>query len=178
MQSSQPLSFARCFSTQKDSSSEHIQLTHVDNQGSANMVDISDKTVTKRKATARGNIVFSTSKTIELIRANEMKKGDVLSVSRIAGIMAVKQTPNMIPLCHPLAITKINNEIYIQDENSIVVECTVNCEGKTGVEMEAIFGTLTTLATIYDMCKAADKHMTISDVRVIEKKGGRHDFTT
>lgn len=172
---------SRIFYSTKSSSSSAIsdvQLTHVNNQGCANMVDVSGKSVTKREATARGKIYFSNTKTIELIKSNELRKGDVLSVSRIAGIMGAKQTSNIIPLCHPLSITKITNQIYIQEDNSLAVECTVYCEGKTGVEMEAIFGTLTTLATIYDMCKAADKHMIISDVFVTNKKGGRHDFSS
>ncbi|CAN6597806.1 hypothetical protein TRVA0_001S04852 [Trichomonascus vanleenenianus] len=149
--------------------------THVDKEGSAHMVDISEKNITKRSATAVGRIVFSNPQVVPMIREDAMKKGDVLGVARVAGIMAVKSTPSIIPLCHPIMITKIKNDLALGD-NSVNVSCTVECQGKTGVEMEAITGTMASLVTVYDMCKAVDKHMVIENVYVKKKQGGSHDF--
>lgn len=105
-----------------------------------------------------------------------MKKGDVMGTARIAGIMAVKKTSDLIPLCHPLLITKIKNDLEV-GADYVDATCTVHCNGQTGVEMEALTGVMVTLGTVYDMCKAADRHMIISDVRVVKKSGGTHDFT-
>lgn len=149
----------------------------MDSEGEAQMVDVSDKASTKRTATATGEIIFSSPRVTELINSNSMKKGDVLGVARVAGIMAVKSTPNIIPLCHPIMITKINNSVQVAAENKVVVETTVQCDGKTGVEMEAITGAMAGLVTVYDMCKAVDKHMVISQVYVKQKKGGKSDFS-
>uniref|UniRef100_A0A060T230 Molybdenum cofactor biosynthesis protein 1 n=1 Tax=Blastobotrys adeninivorans TaxID=409370 RepID=A0A060T230_BLAAD len=160
------LGFARSYS----------KLTHVDDDGSAHMVDVSDKKHTHRTATAVGQIKFSTTEVTKLIEKNELKKGDALGVARIAGIMAVKATPTIIPLCHPLMITKIQNHVTIKDPSTVQVRCTVKCHGQTGVEMEAMTGATATLLTVYDMCKAVDRHMTISDVKVVTKQGGTHDF--
>lgn len=140
------------------------------------MVDVAGKAVTKRRATATGRILFSDSSVAGLIESNSMKKGDVLSVARVAGIMAAKQTSDLIPLCHPLPITKIQNMLSVES-NAVKVECTVECTGKTGVEMEALVGATMTLNTVYDMCKAVDRHMELTDIKVIEKAGGKHDFS-
>lgn len=158
------------------------KLTHVDENGSAHMVDVGMKDSTKRTATAIGRIYFSNSIPIQQIQENSNKKGDVLGVARIAGIMAAKQTSNLIPLCHPIAISKIKNnlnpsvEVGSDGRTYVDVETTVQCYGPTGVEMEALVGANITLTTIYDMCKAVDKHMEIGGVKVIQKQGGKHDF--
>lgn len=142
------------------------------------MVDVSNKQVTKRRATATGYIQFSNNKVAEMIAGNSMKKGDVLSVARVAGIMAAKQTSNLIPLCHPLAVTKIKNELNLDENNHrVLVECTVECAGQTGVEMEALVGATMTLNTVYDMCKAVDRYMKLEQIKVVEKAGGKHDFS-
>lgn len=140
------------------------------------MVDVSEKQATKRRAIATGIIRFHEPAVAQQILENTNKKGDVLGVARVAGIMAVKQTPKLIPLCHPIMTTKIKNNLELQGD-SVHVECTVECVGPTGVEMEALVGASMTLSTVYDMCKAIDKHMTITDLRVVEKVGGRHDFS-
>lgn len=155
--------------------SKKPELTHLTQDGSAHMVDVSSKTPTKRSATALGRIYFSNPQVLGLINENALKKGDVLGVARVAGIMAVKSTPNIIPLCHPIAITKITNDLDVLD-NAVEVRTTVQCEGKTGVEMEALTGALASLATVYDMCKAVDKEMVIGDVRVVKKSGGKTDI--
>jgi cyclic pyranopterin phosphate synthase len=164
-----PMSQLRAYSNKSD------DFSHVDSTGSARMVNISDKKETSRTAVARGTIRFSNPLVSTQIKNNELKKGDVLSVARIAGIMAVKSTANIIPLCHPIMVTKISNELFV-NEDSVDVECTVGCVGKTGVEMEAIVGAMATLTTVYDMCKAIDKHMVITNVHVKKKKGGKNDF--
>lgn len=140
------------------------------------MVDVAGKAETKRRATAVGRILFANHEVPKLIESNSLKKGDVLSVARIAGIMAAKQTSSLIPLCHPLPITKIQNNL-IMESNAVRVECTVECTGKTGVEMEALVGATMTLNTVYDMCKAVDRHMELKDIKVVEKSGGKHDFS-
>lgn len=166
----------RAYSTSK-------KLTHVDEDGSAHMVDVGMKNSTKRSATAIGRIYFSNRIPSQQIQENSNKKGDVLGVARIAGIMAAKQTSNLIPLCHPIAISKIKNNLSLStgegkpDGRTFVdVETTVQCIGPTGVEMEALVGANITLTTIYDMCKAVDKHMEITGVKVVQKQGGKHDF--
>jgi molybdenum cofactor biosynthesis protein MoaC len=151
------------------------KLSHVDQTGSASMVDVSNKTVTHRIATAKGILRFSEPETVRLIRDNQMKKGDVLGTARIAGMMAVKRTADLIPLCHPLFLTKTQMDIEVEVDR-VVVQCSVHCDGKTGVEMEALTGVMVALGTVYDMCKAADRHMVISDVHVVKKSGGSHDF--
>ena len=143
------------------------KLTHIDNNGQASMVDISDKSAQKRTAIASG-IIKLAPKTIELIQNNDMKKGDVLSTARIAGIQGAKQTHNLIPLCHQLLTEKIKVDFeYIED--GIKVETLVRCTGKTGVEMEALTAASVALLTIYDMCKAVDKEMIISDITLNNK---------
>lgn len=148
-------------------------LTHFDEQGNAIMVDVSNKNITKRMATASGKIKVN-DKVMKAILAGEVAKGDVLGVARIAGIMGTKQTSNLIPLCHPLPLSKCEVNFEIDEEhNEIVAYCTAKTEGKTGVEMEALSGVSITLLTIYDMCKAIDKGMEISDIRLEEKCGGK-----
>ncbi len=143
------------------------KLTHINDAGKANMVDVGDKPVQKRVATASGHIVLQPA-TLELIQQNNLKKGDVLATARIAGIQAAKQTALLIPLCHTLLLTKVEVEFELL-ANGIEAKCTVKCNGKTGVEMEALTAVSTALLTIYDMCKAVDKTMVISNVQLLEK---------
>lgn len=149
------------------------KLTHLDDKGHARMVDVSEKKVTHRQATASGQISM-TSETLHLIVAGDNKKGDALSVARIAGIMAAKQTSTLIPMCHPLMLTKVAVELRIDQENSLV-SClaTVQTKGQTGVEMEALTAVNIALLTVYDMCKASDKGMVISDIKLLTKSGGK-----
>jgi cyclic pyranopterin phosphate synthase len=149
------------------------ELTHFNQAGDAHMVDVGDKSVTKRTAIAEGRIEMLPA-TLELILKGEAKKGDVLGVARIAGIMAAKKTSDLIPLCHPLALTKVNIDLTPQPENNAVhCSATVQTSGQTGVEMEALTAVQVTLLTIYDMCKAVDKGMTMTGVRLLEKEGGK-----
>ncbi len=143
------------------------KLSHTDEKGKANMVDVGDKPVQKRTAIASGSILLS-GETIRLICENEMKKGDALTVAEIAGIQAAKETSRLIPLCHPLQITKVEVKAVLT-ETGVEVRAMVRCLGQTGIEMEALTAVSVTLLTIYDMCKAVDKEMVISDVRLVEK---------
>ncbi len=148
-------------------------LTHFDADGNAVMVDVSKKVETERVATASGKITLSEA-AYNLVKSGSMAKGDVLGVARIAGIMAAKKVDGLIPLCHPLAITKINIDFtYLDDTNQIEVEAVVGICGKTGVEMEALTAVSVTALTIYDMCKAVDKSMLISDICLKKKTGGK-----
>lgn len=150
------------------------ELTHIDEQGTASMVDVGTKPDTQRIAVAEG-FVYMQPETLNLIKQGAMKKGDVLSVARIAGIMGAKQTSNLIPLCHPLPITKITVDVYlVEDQNAIRLIAKVNTLGKTGVEMEALAAVSIAALTIYDMAKAVDRGMRISDIRLLEKRGGIH----
>ena len=137
------------------------------------MVDVGEKPVTLRRAVAQGRIQMRAG-TLQLIMDGKHKKGDVLGVARIAGIMAAKKTPELIPLCHPLALTHVAIEFEI-DSGASAIDCVVTCEtrGQTGVEMEALTGVQVTLLTIYDMCKAVDRGMVIDGVRLLEKSGGK-----
>lgn len=148
-------------------------LTHFDASGEAHMVDVGDKAETRRIAIARGSIVMK-PETLALIRDGKAKKGDVLAVARIAAIQGAKRTADLIPLCHPLALTRVAVEFFI-DENAVAVHCEVRVEtlGRTGVEMEALTAVQVGLLTVYDMCKAVDRGMTITDVKVLEKHGGK-----
>lgn len=147
--------------------------THLDDNGNAIMVDVSDKKVTDRIAVATGYIQVC-SEIMEAVVNKTAKKGDVLSTARIAGIMAVKQTSSLIPLCHPLLISKCSVDFELEKETGkIHASCTVRIDGKTGVEMEALTGVSIALLTIYDMCKAIDKHMEIKDIHLVEKTGGK-----
>jgi len=149
------------------------KLTHFNQAGEAHMVDITDKASTVRQAIAAGRIVMQ-AETLDLIRQGKHKKGDVLGVARIAGIMATKRTADLVPMCHPLALTHVAVEFDV-DADANAIECTVTAEttGQTGVEMEALTGVQVSLLTIYDMCKAVDRGMVISDVRLLEKSGGK-----
>ena len=147
--------------------------THSDEQGNARMVDISQKEPSSRTAIARGSILVS-KEIMEAVREKQVPKGDVLGIARTAGIMGVKQTPFLIPLCHTLLLDKCNVDFELSpEENRITAYCTVKCQGKTGVEMEALTGVTTALLTIYDMCKAIDKRMEITDIHLVEKTGGK-----
>jgi cyclic pyranopterin phosphate synthase len=149
------------------------KLTHFNQAGEARMVDIADKASTARRAVAAGRIVML-AQTLELIQQGKHKKGDVLGVARIAGIMATKRTADLVPMCHPLALTHVAVEFEIQvDESAIECRVTAETTGQTGVEMEALTGVQVALLTIYDMCKAVDRGMVISDVRLQEKSGGK-----
>jgi len=143
------------------------ELTHINSSGKATMVDVGDKANQKRIAKAEGFIKLS-KETLNLIRENNIKKGDVLTVAEIAGIQAAKQTPNLIPLCHSLLTTKISVKTQIQ-ATGVLISSEVRCNGQTGVEMEALTAVSVGLLTIYDMCKAVDKNMIISEIRLLEK---------
>ncbi|KAM5514637.1 molybdenum cofactor biosynthesis protein 1 B [Fusarium oxysporum f. sp. phaseoli] len=154
-------------------SSDNAKLTHVSASGEARMVSISDKTVTSRIAKAACTVRFSNTTAIGLIRDNQMKKGDVLGVARIAGIMASKRTPDLIPLCHPISLSKATVDLDVRGDDRVEIAATVTCDGKTGVEMEALTAASTAALTVYDMCKAVDKGMVIEGLRVVLKDGGK-----
>jgi cyclic pyranopterin phosphate synthase len=145
--------------------------SHLDDRGNAHMVDVGDKSATKRRAVARAT-VRTTAEVTAAISDGSMKKGDVLAVARIAGIQAAKRTSDLIPLCHPLAITKVSVDLTVNG-TSIEIEAAVETVGQTGVEMEALTAASVAALTVYDMCKSADKAMTITDVALWEKSGGR-----
>lgn len=148
-------------------------LTHFDNEGNAIMVDVTEKAVTTRTAVAVGKIIVC-QEIFDRIKAGSIEKGDVLGVARIAGIMGVKKTSELIPLCHPLPLTKCSVDFTMDAAiSSIIAQCTVKTDGKTGVEMEALTGVQIALLTIYDMCKAIDKRMTITDIHLVSKSGGK-----
>ena len=148
-------------------------LTHFDSDGNAVMVDVSGKSVTARVAVARGRIAML-PETLAMIRDGSHKKGDVLGVARLAGIMAAKRTSDLIPLCHPLPLAKVTLELSCIDADSAVeIEATVKVTGRTGVEMEALTAVSVAALTIYDMCKAVDRAMRIGDVRLVHKTGGK-----
>jgi cyclic pyranopterin monophosphate synthase len=149
------------------------KLTHLDERGAAKMVDVSDKEVTERIARASAT-VFMSPATLRLIKDGAMKKGDVLSVAKLAGIMAAKRTHELIPLCHPLALSKVDVDLAVRNRPaSVVITSSVKVSGKTGVEMEALTAVSVAALTIYDMCKAVDRGMTISEIRLDFKSGGR-----
>ena len=147
------------------------ELTHIDENGKAQMVDVGDKGDTNRSATASGR-VFMSIETIEALKKQELQKGDVLGVARVAGIQAAKKTSDLIPLCHPLAINFVSVDFRIQEKH-VEIEATVKTFGKTGVEMEALTACSVAALTIYDMCKAMDKSVTIEEVKLLEKTGGK-----
>lgn len=149
------------------------KLTHLDDAGNAHMVDVSEKQVTTRIAVASGRVSMQPD-TLQLIRSGMAKKGDVIATARIAGIMAAKRTHELIPLCHPLAISKITVDLDINEPaNAVDVTANVKVEGKTGVEMEALTAVSVACLTVYDMVKAVDRGIIISDVKLIEKQGGK-----
>jgi len=149
------------------------QLTHLDETGAANMVDVADKAMTSREAVAIGQVRMAPA-TLALIKSGDAKKGDVLGTARLAGIMAAKRTHELIPLCHPLLLTKVAVEIALDEElPGLQVRAMAKVTGQTGVEMEALTAVSVTCLTIYDMVKAADRSMVISNITLVEKKGGR-----
>jgi cyclic pyranopterin monophosphate synthase len=148
-------------------------LTHFDASGNAHMVDVGGKDETERTATARGTVHMA-AETFALIRDGGVKKGDVLSVARLAGIMGAKRTPDLIPLCHPLSLTSVKVELSLNEADTTVeIEATCKLTGKTGVEMEALTAVSVAALTVYDMAKAVDKAMRIGDIRLIHKSGGK-----
>jgi cyclic pyranopterin phosphate synthase len=149
------------------------RFTHLDKQGKARMVDVSGKPVTEREAVARG-VVSMKKTTLEMIKNSKVPKGDVLVVARVAGIMAAKKTSDLVPLCHPLNITSVNIDFDVDMQHSkILIESRIKITGQTGVEMEALTAVSVAALTIYDMCKSADRGMIISDIMLVEKRGGK-----
>lgn len=157
--------------------SSENKLTHLDGSGDARMVDVGEKPDSERVAVAAGQVRMKAT-TLQAIREGNIKKGDVLSVARIAGIMAAKRTAELIPLCHPLALTHIDLDLtFDQDENLVKITSTVRTRGKTGVEMEALTAVSVAALTIYDMAKAIDREMRLENIHLLEKRGGvRGDF--
>jgi len=152
------------------------KLTHINSNGEAQMVDVSDKESTMREAKAGARVVMQ-SNTLELIVSGSHKKGDVLSVAKIAGIQAAKKCSELIPLCHPLMLTKVNVELTPNtDKNCIEITSTAKLNGRTGVEMEALTAASIAALTVYDMCKAVDRFMVIDNVQLLEKKGGKSGY--
>jgi cyclic pyranopterin phosphate synthase len=151
----------------------HNDLTHFNAAGEAHMVDVGEKQITTREARTEGRI-YMEADTLRRIMEGDHKKGDVLGIARTAGIMGVKKTSDLVPLCHPLLITNVELELIPEPEtNSVYAECVVRCNGQTGVEMEALCGVQVALLTIYDMCKAVDRGMRITDVQLNKKSGGK-----
>lgn len=149
------------------------RLTHLDVAGNARMVDVSDKDVTVRIATAKGSIRMAPA-TLDLIREGGFKKGDVLSIARLAGIMGAKRTPELIPLCHPLALSSVKVDLEVSPQgDGVDITATCKIEAKTGVEMEALTAVSVAALTVYDMCKAVDRGMVIGDIRLTHKSGGK-----
>jgi len=151
-----------------------MDFTHFNEDGRAKMVDVGDKEITRRTATA-GVRVLVNRDTFERIRSGGMKKGDVLTVAQIAGVMGAKRTPDLIPMCHPIRIDGIDLSLRLVEEDCCVeIEATVSCEGRTGVEMEALTAAATAALTVYDMCKAVQKDIEITGLRLLKKTGGIH----
>ena len=149
------------------------ELTHFDRDGKARMVDVTDKAASERVAVAAG-AVYLRPETLALIQDGGVKKGDVLSVARLAGIMGAKRTPDLIPLCHPLALTSVTLDLSLDPErNAVDITATCKVAGKTGVEMEAMTAVAVAALTVYDMCKAVDRGITIGDIRLTNKSGGK-----
>ncbi len=148
-------------------------LTHLDEKGRARMVDVSAKRVTAREAEARATVLMKAS-TLEAILSGGLEKGDVFAVARIAGIMAAKRTAELIPMCHPIAVTSVEIDFRVErEEPAVSVQVKVRTRDRTGVEMEALCGAAVAALTIYDMCKAVDRSMTVTDLQLLSKKGGR-----
>jgi cyclic pyranopterin phosphate synthase len=149
------------------------RFTHFDEHGKARMVDVSAKMETERVATAKGSVLMQPA-TLALIKEGGVKKGDVLSVARLAGIMGAKRTPDLIPLCHPLALTSVQVDLTLNEpRNAVDITATCKLTGRTGVEMEALTAVSVAALTVYDMCKAVDKGMQIADIRLTHKSGGK-----
>lgn len=148
--------------------------THFNEQGKAKMVGVGEKPESVRTAVAAGRVLVS-PETFALIKSGGMKKGDVLTVAQVAGVMGAKRTPDVIPMCHPILIDGIDLKLWLDESRlSVEIEASVSCSGRTGVEMEALTAVSTAALTVYDMCKAVQKDMVISDVRLISKAGGTH----
>lgn len=151
----------------------HHKLTHIDEEGRARMVDVGRKEETEREAVGRGRITMQ-PETFRLIQSHQVAKGDVLGVARVAGIMAAKQTPALIPLCHPLQLAQVEVSFEpLEEDQGFEITSRVKCVGKTGVEMEALTALAVAALTIYDMCKAADREMVISEICLVKKSGGK-----
>jgi cyclic pyranopterin phosphate synthase len=149
------------------------RLTHFDEKGNARMVDVSEKSETERVATAKGSVVMA-PETLALIKSGGVKKGDVLSVAQLAGIMGAKRTPDLIPLCHPLALSSVSVELVLDEVRSTVeIAATCKLKGRTGVEMEALTAVSVAALTVYDMVKAVDRGIRITDIRLVQKSGGK-----
>jgi cyclic pyranopterin phosphate synthase len=149
------------------------RLTHFDDKGKARMVDVGAKAVTERVAVAKGSVLMQPA-TVALITAGGVKKGDVLSVARLAGIMGAKRTPELIPLCHPLALTSVQVDLAVdRKRNAVDITATCKLEGRTGVEVEALTAVAVAALTVYDMCKAVDRGMRLTDIRLARKSGGK-----
>ena len=152
--------------------------THFNDQGRAKMVDVGEKPISQRTAVAAGRVLVN-DHTFSLIKSGGMKKGDVLTVAQIAGVMGAKRTPDIIPMCHPILMDGINLELSLDEaRKSVEIRATVSCDGRTGVEMEALHAVSAAALTIYDMCKAIDRGMHITNLRVIEKDGGKSGHFT
>ncbi len=148
--------------------------THFNEQGRARMVDVGEKPISQRTAMAAGRVLVN-EKTFALIQSGGMKKGDVLTVAQIAGVMGAKRTPDLIPMCHPILMDGIDLTLHLDEgRRSVEIAATVSCDGRTGVEMEALTAVATAALTVYDMCKAVQKDMTITDIRLVKKTGGVH----
>ncbi len=148
--------------------------THFDDQGRARMVDVGDKAPTHRTAVAAARVLVN-EETFSLIKSGGVKKGDVLTVAQIAGIMAAKRTPELIPMCHPVQISGVDLRLRLDEaRRSVEIEASVRCDGRTGVEMEALTAVTGAALTVYDMCKAVQRDMIITDIRLVEKTGGVH----
>ena len=149
------------------------KFTHLDSDGNAIMVDVSEKPQTERMAIAKGEVLIA-AKTMKMIIAEELQKGDVLSVAQLAGIMGAKRTPDLIPLCHPLNLSSVEVELSCDPlRNAVDITATCKLNGQTGVEMEALTAVSLAALTVYDMCKAVDKEMRITNIRLVQKSGGR-----
>ena len=151
-----------------------MDFTHFNDQGRAKMVDVGEKAPTRRTATAAAR-VLGNENTFALIRSGGMKKGDVLTVAQVAGVMGAKRTPDLIPMCHPILMDGIDLSLRLDEQRCAVeIQATVSCDGRTGVEMEALTAVSTAALTVYDMCKAVQKDMVITDIRLVSKTGGVH----
>lgn len=149
------------------------KLTHFDDQGNAVMVDVSGKAATAREAVAQGSVLMQPA-TLKLIQKGQVKKGDVLAVAQLAGIMAAKRTPDIIPLCHPLALSSVKVDLVCDaKKNAVHITATCKVTGNTGVEMEALTAVSAAALTVYDMCKAVDRGMTLTNIRLVKKSGGK-----
>ena len=149
------------------------ELTHLDSSGRTRMVDVTKKPTTEREAVAKGSVRMQPA-TLELIKLGQMAKGDVLAVAQMAGIMAAKQTPHLIPMCHPIMLSEVTLEFRLNEESSTVeITATAKTTGKTGVEMEALTAVAVSALTIYDMCKAVDRGIRIENIRLVRKSGGK-----